>query len=288
MAWKPKLASSQNMKPKQRKLATRIPARLKKHPLQGYSLPAMLPNIATVLALCTGLSAVRFALAEQWEWCVVAILMAGILDAIDGRLARFLDSASRFGAELDSFSDFISFGVSPALVMYFFTLQQWGGVGWAFVLLYSVCMALRLARFNTHSIEGTNPAWAAAYFSGTPAPAAAALAISPLIMTLEWPGAFMTSPFFSSIVLFIVSFLMVSPIPTFSLKKVHIPHKYVLPLMIVMALSTAALLSKPWLTLTLILAGYVSAFPFSIIAYRKDKKLNQMPETKEQESGKQP
>jgi CDP-diacylglycerol--serine O-phosphatidyltransferase len=240
----------------------------------------MLPNIATVLALCTGLSAVRFALAEQWEWCVVAILMAGILDAIDGRLARFLDSTSRFGAELDSFSDFISFGVSPALVMYFFTLQQWGGIGWAFVLLYSVCMALRLARFNTHSIEGINPTWAAAYFTGTPAPAAAALAISPLIMMLEWSSPFMISPYFSAAILFVVSFLMVSPIPTFSLKKVRIPHKYVLPLMIIMALSTAALLSKPWLTLTLILIGYVSTFPFSIAAYRRDKQREQTSDTK--------
>jgi CDP-diacylglycerol--serine O-phosphatidyltransferase len=258
-------------KPKKRNLTTQLP-RLPKRPLQGYSLPAMLPNMATVLALCTGLSAVRYGLLERWEWCVTAILIAGILDAVDGRLARFLGSTSRFGAELDSLSDFISFGVSPALVMYFFTLHQWGGFGWALVLLFSVCMALRLARFNTRSIEGAAPSWSAAYFTGTPAPAAAALAISPIAMSFEWSSPFITSPFFCGAILFSVAFLMVSPIPTFSLKKVRIPHTYVLPLMVIIALSTAALFSKPWLTLTLIATGYVSTFPFSIMSYRKTAK----------------
>ena len=248
----------------------RLPRRLARRPLQGYSLPAMLPNIATVLALCTGLSAVRFALLERWEWCVTAILIAGILDAVDGRLARFFSSATRFGAELDSLSDFISFGISPALVMYFFTLHQWGGFGWAFVLLFSVCMALRLARFNTHSIEGTDPSWAAAYFTGAPAPAAAALSISPLVMSLEWPHSFASSPFFCSAILFAVALLMISHIPTFSLKSVHIPHRYVLPVMVASAVSTAALFSQPWLTLSVVAVGYVSTFPFSIAAYRKD------------------
>lgn len=274
MAWKQKSALSMDQKsdskPKRRNLAPRLRGRLTKHPLQGYSLLGMLPNIATVLALCTGLSAVRFALLERWDWCVFAILIAGILDAVDGRLARFLGSTSRFGAELDSFSDFISFGVSPALVMYFFTLHQWGGFGWAFVLLFSVCMALRLARFNTRSIEGTAPPWSTPYFTGTPAPAAAALAISPLVMSLEWPeSSLVASPFFCGTILTAVAVLMVSAIPTFSLKKIRIPHEYVLPLMLIIAVSTAALFSKPWLTLTLIAVGYVSTFPFSIASYRK-------------------
>lgn len=278
MAWKRKTAvaaakKSEN-RPKKRTLRPRLPARLKKHPLQGYSLAAMLPNIATVLALCMGLSAVRFALLGRWEWCVSAILIAGILDAIDGRLARFLGSTSRFGAELDSLSDFISFGVTPALVMYFFTLHQWGGFGWALVLLFSVCMALRLARFNTGSIEGTTPPWASAYSAGIPAPAAAALAITPVVLSFEWPYSFITSPFFCGVILFGVSFLMVSVIPTYTLKKVHIPHNLVLPLMVVIALSTAALFSEPWLTLTFIAAGYISTFPFSVMSYRKLAKEN--------------
>ena len=278
MAWKRKTALSLEEKlpkPKRRKLSTRIPNRLRQRPLQGYSLPAMLPNIATVLALCTGLSAVRFALQERWEWCVAAILIAGILDAIDGRLARFLGSSSRFGAELDSLSDFISFGVTPALVMYFFCLNQWGGFGWAIVLLFSVCMALRLARFNTGDIEGTTPSWAAAYSKGIPAPAAAALAISPIVMSFEWSYAFIMSPFFCGIILFGVALLMISSMPTITLKKVHIPHKVVLPLMVIIALSTAALFSNPWLTLTIIALGYVSTFPFSIISYHKAARKNE-------------
>lgn len=273
MAWKRKAPESMDQKleskPKRRKLSTRLPGRLRNRSLQGYSLPAMLPNIATVLALCTGLSAVRFALQERWEWCVAAILIAGILDAIDGRLARFLDSASRFGAELDSLSDFVSFGVSPALVMYFFALHQWGGFGWAVVLLFSVCMALRLARFNTGSIEGTTPAWAAAYSTGTPAPAAAALAISPIVLSFEWDYLFIRSPFFCGVILFAVALLMISAMPTYTLKKVHIPHKYVLPVMVVSALSTTALFSSPWLTLSIIALVYVSTFPFSMISYHR-------------------
>lgn len=279
MAWKRKKAvmplGSKDNKPKRRKLSTRLPGRLRNRPLQGYSLPAMLPNIATVLALCTGLSAVRFALQERWEWCVVAILVAGVLDAIDGRLARFLDSTSRFGAELDSLSDFISFGVTPALVMYFFSLHQWEGFGWAIVLLFSVCMALRLARFNTGDIEGTTPPWAAAYSKGIPAPAAAALAISPIVMSFEWPYSFIISPFFSGVILFAVAILMVSAMPTYTLKKIHIPHKLVLPLMVIIALSTAALFSNPWLTLTLIALGYVSTFPFSIASFHKAARQNE-------------
>jgi CDP-diacylglycerol--serine O-phosphatidyltransferase len=278
MAWKRKQAASLNqkveMKPKRRKLSTRIPERLRKRPLQGYTLSAMLPNIATVLALCTGLSAVRFALHERWEWCVAAILIAGILDAIDGRLARFLGSTSRFGAELDSLSDFVSFGVAPALVMYFFCLQEWEGFGWAFVLLFSVCMALRLARFNTGSIEGTTPAWASAYSTGIPAPAAAAIAISPIVISFEWTHPFITSPFFCSLILFLVAIFMISAMPTFTLKKVHVPHKFVLPLMVLIALSTAALFSRPWITLTFLAIGYVSTFPFSIVSYRKAAQLH--------------
>ncbi|MBX9804442.1 MAG: phosphatidylcholine/phosphatidylserine synthase [Alphaproteobacteria bacterium] len=276
MTWKRKTTALQENKseatPSKRTLRTRLPGRLRKRPLQGYTLASMLPNIATVLALCTGLSAVRFALQERWEWCVTAILIAGILDAVDGRLARFFGSTSRFGAELDSLSDFISFGVTPALVMYFFTLHQWGGFGWALVLLFSVCMALRLARFNTRSIEGTTPTWAVAYFTGTPAPAAAALAISPIVFSFEWSYSFIYSPYFCGLILFAVALLMVSAIPTYSLKKVHIPHKYVLPVMVISALSTAALFSKPWMTLTVVAIGYVSTFPFSIVSYRRAAK----------------
>jgi CDP-diacylglycerol--serine O-phosphatidyltransferase len=279
MAWKRKTLPFEEKppKPKRRKLSTRLPSRLRQRPLQGYSLPAMLPNIATVLALCTGLSAVRFALQERWEWCVAAILIAGILDAIDGRLARFLGSSSRFGAELDSLSDFISFGVTPALVMYFFCLKQWGGFGWAIVLLFSVCMALRLARFNTGDIEGTTPSWAAAYSKGIPAPAAAALTISPIVMSFQWSYDFIMSPFFCGAILFGVALLMISSMPTITLKKVHIPHKFVLPLMVLIALSTAALFSNPWLTLTIIALGYVSTFPFSIISYHNAARKNEVP-----------
>jgi CDP-diacylglycerol--serine O-phosphatidyltransferase len=132
-----------------------------------------------------------------------------------------------------------------------------------------------LARFNTGSIEGTTPVWAATYSTGTPAPAAAALAISPVVMSFEWHFAFITSPFFCSLILLAVAILMISAMPTYTLKKVHIPHKLVLPLMVIIALSTAALFSKPWLTLSVLAIGYVSTFPFSIASYRKAARTNE-------------
>jgi CDP-diacylglycerol---serine O-phosphatidyltransferase len=230
-----------------------------------------LPNFTTVMALCVGLSSVRFALLEQWEMAVTAILIACILDAMDGRLARFLGSASRFGAELDSLADFVSFGVSPALVMYFISLHKWHGKGWAVVLFYTVCSALRLARFNTRSIEGTTPPWSQAYFSGVPIPAAATLALWPLIAYFEWKNPLFIHPMTVSVVMILVGLLMISHLPTFSFKTVNIPPRWQRPLLLLAAFLASALFSAPWITLCVIGIGYLATFPLSIRCYLKDK-----------------
>jgi CDP-diacylglycerol--serine O-phosphatidyltransferase len=239
--------------------------------LKDYSLAAMLPNLTTIMALCAGLTSVRFALSERWEMAVTAILVAALLDAMDGRLARMLGSTSRFGAELDSFADFVSFGISPALVMYFLSLRQLEGTGWAIVLFFSVCMALRLARFNTRSIEGLTPSWSQAFFIGVPAPAAAILAITPLIMHLEWKNKLFIHPIVVACVMVVVGGLMVSQVPTYSFKTVKIPYKWVRPFLLIVTLLVASLFNAPWLTLIIIACVYVATLPFSFRSYLQQK-----------------
>jgi len=254
----------------------RIQKRLANRPrlstrLKDYSLAAMLPNFTTLLALCAGLTSVRFALLERWEMAVTAILVASLLDAMDGRLARMLGSTSRFGAELDSFADFVSFGISPALVMYFLALHHLEGKGWAIVLFFSVCMALRLARFNTRSIEGSTPSWSQAFFVGVPAPAAAILSVTPLIMYLEWKNKIFINPVVVACVMVVVGGLMVSQVPTYSFKTIKIPHKWVRPFLLAITLLIASLSNAPWLTLIAIACGYIATFPFSFRAYLRQK-----------------
>ena len=140
--------------------------------ISGLSFNKLIPNILTMLALCAGLTSIRFGLHGKWDQAVISILLAGLLDGLDGRIARLLHGTSKFGAELDSLSDFVSFGVAPSMLLYFWTMQGAGGIGWALVLLFSVCCALRLARFNTMLGEPDLPPWAYNFFTGVPAPAA--------------------------------------------------------------------------------------------------------------------
>jgi CDP-diacylglycerol--serine O-phosphatidyltransferase len=215
----------------------------------------------------------------RWNLAVMAILIAAVLDGMDGRLARMLNSTSRFGAELDSLSDFISFGVSPALVIYLRSLQEWHGIGWIIALYFAVCMALRLARFNTLSIEGTTPPWAQYFFMGVPAPAGAILILTPLMIHFEFEergwGNLFISPTLNAIVVFITASLLISRIPTLSLKKVQISHKLVLPLLVIVALLTGALFSEPWMTLSAIAIIYILSIPFTVRACRRKTKIEE-------------
>ncbi len=255
------------------RITQRLPGKLRKGKNNKPTFASILPNMTTILALCTGLSAVRFALLGRWNLAVMAILIAAVLDGMDGRLARMLNSTSRFGAELDSLSDFINFGVSPALVIYLRSLQDWHGLGWVITLYFAVCMALRLARFNTLSIEGTTPAWSQYFFMGVPAPAGAFLALTPLMIHFVFEergwGDHFISPTVNAIVMFICASLLISRIPTLSLKKVHVSQKLVLPLLVIVALLAGALFSEPWMTLSAIAILYVCSIPFTIRACRK-------------------
>ncbi len=237
--------------------------------LREQSLNRLIPNILTVLALCAGLTSIRFAFQERWELAVIAILIAGVLDGLDGRIARLLDGASKFGAELDSLSDFVSFGVAPALLLYYWTLKSIDGMGWAVALLFAVCCGLRLARFNTKLDNDDLPAWTGRFFTGVPAPAAAGLAMMPLFATFEFGAGFFDRPFISGALLTAIAVLMVSRLPTYSFKRTRVPHDYVIPMLLGVAALTAVMVSNTWLTLMAIGVLYAGSLPFSYLAHRR-------------------
>ena len=179
----------------------------------------IVPNSLTVLALCAGLTAIRFAIEGRFEAAVAAIIIASVFDALDGRIARMLRGSTRFGAELDSLTDFVNFGVAPVVILYLWSLGEIGGLGWIAVLGFSVCCALRLARFNVALEDPDKPAWSANYFVGVPAPAGALLVMLPLYLDFIGISFLKTLPLLVAIHCFFVAFLMVSRIPTFSGKR---------------------------------------------------------------------
>jgi CDP-diacylglycerol--serine O-phosphatidyltransferase len=229
------------------------------------SVNRLVPNILTLLALCAGMTAVRFALHGNFQAAVYAIIVAGILDGLDGRVARLLKSTSRFGAELDSLSDFVSFGVAPAAVMYLWTMSALHSVGWAIVLFYAVCCALRLARFNTQIIAEPAP-HLAGFFTGVPAPGGAGLVLMPLFASFEWGDWIARSPYLNAVWIAGIASLMVSTLPTLSLKKFRVPHRFVMPTLLGVGLLAAFATTAPWPTLFLIGILYVGSIPLTVRA----------------------
>jgi CDP-diacylglycerol--serine O-phosphatidyltransferase len=250
--------------------------RLKRPKLRRPNMNQLIPNMLTVAALCAGLTAIRFATMERWDLAVIAVVIAGIFDGLDGRMARLLNGTSKFGAELDSLSDFISFGVAPAVMLYLWSLDQMAGTGWAVVLLYAVCCALRLARFNTAIGDPNPPPWSRHYFVGVPAPAGAGLAMLPIMLTFEiGPGVF-DRPILISFWLAAVALLMVSRVPTFSIKQIRVPPDYMLPALLLVGLVVAALASEPWLTLIAVGLIYLISIPFAIAFQLRVKRMAAM------------
>ncbi len=237
--------------------------------LKDFSLNKLIPNILTVLALCAGLTAIRFGFEGRFELAVTAIVLAGIFDALDGRIARMLGGSTKFGAEMDSLSDVVGFGVAPAVLLYLWVMRAAGSIGWALVLFYCVCCALRLARFNTRLGQSDLPPWAYRFFTGVPAPAGAGLVLTPMMVSFDLgPGVF-SHVFVNALVIVAVSALMVSQVPTYSGKSVRVPHHYVLPLLILVGLFAAFLVSAPWTTLTAVAVAYVVSIPVSVIEFRR-------------------
>src|SRR5579863_6741602 len=243
--------------------------RMRVRRLSPLSVNRMVPKVLTLLALCAGMTAIRFAIGGQFQYAVFAIITAGVFDRLHPRPARLRNATTLFGAELDSLSDFISFGVAPAAMLFLWTMAQWHSIGWAIVLFYAVCCALRLARFNTQLTAEPPPAWRANFFSGAPAPAGAGLLMLPMFLSFEWGDWIARSPYLNGIWISGVALLMVSTVPTVSLKRIRIAPHFVMPTLLVVGLMTAFFTTAPWPTLVCVGALYLGSIPLTVRASQR-------------------
>ena len=248
----------------------RPPGMSGKKRFRDLSFNRMIPNILTLLALAAGLTAIRFGLEGRWEHAVLAIFVAAVLDALDGRIARLLKGASKFGAELDSLSDFVCFGVSPALVLYLWTMKDAGRLGWVLVMLFSICCGLRLARFNVMMEDHDAPAWQSRFFTGIPAPAGGGLVLLPMVLSFQVGEGFFRQPWVVGIFMLVIAGMLVSTIPTYSFKKLKISRQWILPTMLITGAIAVFLINAPWLTLSVAGLAYICSIPLS---YRAEQAL---------------
>lgn len=227
----------------------------------------ILPSATTVLAICAGLTSIKFALDER-PWISLALIgAAAVLDGIDGGIARALNAQSRMGAEIDSLADAVNFGVAPALVIYV-TMLEPSQAGWIFVLLYAVCVVLRLARFNALLDDDTQPAYTRQFFTGMPAPCGAVGSIGPLVAMMQFGEGWWSSHWFVCAWLAANAALLVSRVPTLALKAISVPPNAAPILLIVIAAAAAGLLLFPYILVLLIIAGYLVIIPFTIRSQR--------------------
>jgi CDP-diacylglycerol---serine O-phosphatidyltransferase len=236
---------------------------------RGIPLRTFAPNAVTALALCCGLTAVRFAIEGDWQLALTAIVLAGVLDGLDGRIARYLRGASRFGAELDSLSDVIAFGVAPALVVFLWSLVEVPRYGWVFALAYTVCAALRLARFNAAIDSTEQPHKSAGFLTGVPAPAGAGLALLPIYLWLITGEDMFRAPYIVAPWLGFCALLLISSVATYSWSSMRLRPNIRFEVLAGIAILFGALLSAPWHTLSAVCAIYLALIPFSIRSYAR-------------------
>lgn len=236
----------------------------------GLTLRALVPNAITAAALCVGLTGIRFAIAGDFEKSVQAVILAGLLDGIDGRAARLLRAQTRFGAELDSLADAISFGVAPALIVYLWSLQHLPRFGWLAALAFAICCVLRLARFNARIDAPEQPHKSAGFLTGVPAPVGAGLAFLPLYLWLATGHTgFFQEPLAVGAWMVLVAFLMISSLPTLSWSRLRPRRSIRIELIALVGLLVAALLTEPWLTLVALTAGYLLLIPYGLAIYAR-------------------
>ncbi|HXX04267.1 MAG TPA: phosphatidylcholine/phosphatidylserine synthase [Xanthobacteraceae bacterium] len=244
--------------------------RLRRRRFRRIPVRTLAPNLVTLLALCAGLTAIRMAFENRYGLALAAIVFAAILDGIDGRLARLLKGTSRFGAELDSLSDFVNFGVAPALILYFWGLHDLKSAGWIAAMAFAICAGLRLARFNVMIDDPERPVWASNFFVGVPAPAGAIIVLLPVYAAfLGLPRSQFLTWLTLGYTLFVAG-LMVSRLPVFSGKRVgtRVPPEMVGPVIIVLVLFVALLIAYPWIILTSGTLAYLLGLPFGWLSYR--------------------
>jgi CDP-diacylglycerol--serine O-phosphatidyltransferase len=236
--------------------------------LRQIPVRTLVPNVITLLALCAGLTGIKLAIEERYELALAAIVFAAMLDAVDGRVARMIKGTSRFGAELDSLADHVNFGVAPGLILYFWGLKSLGNLGWIAAMVFAICAGLRLARFNVQIEDPNRPEWAGNFFTGVPAPAGAILVLLPVYLY------FLQVPVPAAVTLvytLVIAGLMVSRLPVLSGKKTgnRVPPEMVLPVIVVVVLLIALLVSYPWQLLSVGAVAYLACLPLGWFSYQK-------------------
>ena len=228
----------------------------------------VLPSVLTIIGVCLGISSIKFSLDQNYSLAVILILFAALLDGLDGRVARLIDGTTEFGKELDSLTDFVSFGIAPAFILYFWELKNYGKIGWAITLIFSVCCVLRLARFNLTKIN-KEEMWRINFFEGVPSPAGAILVLLPLIFELtNFQIGFQFRSLTPYLAIF-VSVLLISKVPTFSFKKISIPRKLTIFLFLGIGIVSISLIFFTFETLLFMGVGYLLLIPISFLSYRK-------------------
>lgn len=238
----------------------------------GIPLRALAPNAVTALALCTGLSGAWFAMQGRWENAVAAIVIAGVLDAMDGRIARMLKGESRFGAELDSLSDVIAFGATPALIMYMWVMQDMPRFGWTISVFFVLCAALRLARFNAQIDTENQPHKSAGFNTGVPSPSGAAMALLPMMIWFETGADWVRDYRFLAPWLLLCALLMISNVATYSWSSIKVRRSLRFMALAVLSLFTATLVAAPWVALIGVGFIYIALLPLSVMSYARIKK----------------
>ena len=234
----------------------------------------ILPNMLTLIGVCIGLSSIRFALDGKFEFAIIAIILAAIIDGLDGRIARLIKGTSKVGKELDSLTDMISFGVAPAFIMYFWKLNTLGRFGWLLCLIYVICVALRLARFNVNT--GQAPSWRDNFFEGVPSPAGGILVLTPLIFSMTSFDLVKVNYGIIVPIFFIAtSLLLISKFPTYSFKKIVIQRKTTIFLLFGIVLFFGLILVYPFNVISISAMIYLLMLPISFIHYQKLKKQNE-------------
>ncbi len=238
--------------------------------LKEIPLRLMIPNLITVLAICAGLTGIRFAIEFRYELAVQMVLVAAVLDGIDGRVARLMKASSKFGAQMDSLADIINFGVAPAMVLYIFALDQIDSLGWIAAMAFAINSGLRLARFNVMADRAVKAPWQSEFFVGVPAPAGAFLVLLPVYLSFLGMVPTQTTAYVSAIYTLIIGALLISRVPVWSGKSgARIPRGYTLPLIMLVVLLVAILMVYPWQTLVVAVVCYLISLPFSARAWQK-------------------
>ncbi|HWU63088.1 MAG TPA: CDP-diacylglycerol--serine O-phosphatidyltransferase [Ensifer sp.] len=238
--------------------------------LKEIPLRLMVPNLITVLAICAGLTGIRYAIEFRYEMAVQMVLIAAFLDGIDGRIARMMKATSKFGAQMDSLADIINFGVAPAMVLYIFVLDQARSLGWIAALIYTIAAGLRLARFNVMTDNDVKAPWQSSYFVGVPAPAGAFLVLLPVYLSFLGVAPNNTMALFSAAYTLLIAALLISRVPVWSGKSgSRVPRNYMMPIILGVVLLVATLSVYPWQTLSAAVVAYLLSLPFGARAWQR-------------------